>query len=358
MKMPKSKSIGTNLAGAFALAAGTVMVAKLIRGVWARATVSFTHKAVLITGGSRGLGLAMARRFAQEGARVAIAARDSAELKTAADDLQRRGAERVLTVVCDLRDRAAISAMIDTVANEFGRIDVLVNNAGIMVIGPFENLGMEDFEASLDLHFWAPLLAVQAALPHMPKNGTGRIVNISSIGGRIAPPHLAAYCAGKFATTGISDAMGAELAAKRIPVSTVLPGLMRTGSYVHAQTRGQQALEFSWFSIAAALPVASMNTGRAARQIVEGCRQGRRRVIVHWETRLAVLAEAILPEVTLRALSLVARFLPKPVGAPVQPIPSGVWRKQAEPQRQPPRWLAWLTGQAETVYNELRGERR
>ena len=341
-----------------ALAARTAaaLAATLFRYVRARATFSFSHKAVLITGGSRGLGLAMARCFAKEGARIAIVARDTAELRAAEADLCQWGAEEVYCATCDLRDRVATEAMVQAVAQRFGRIDVLINNAGIMVVGPLENQELADFEACLDLHVWAPLIITRAALPHMPKNGTGRILNISSIGGRIAPPHMAAYNTSKFAETGLSDSLGAELARKRIPVTTVLPGLMRTGSHIQALTRGRQTAEYSWFAAAATLPLFAVNATRAARKIVEGCRQGRRRVIVSWKARIAILAEALAPNLTLELLALSSRFLPPPtVESAGSPFPIGRrLEEEARTRGGAARWFAWLSERSETRNNEIR----
>src|SRR5436309_7591109 len=105
---------------------------------------------------------------------------------------------------------------------------------------------VEDFEETMRVHFWGPLYATLAALPHLRKQDTGRIVNISSIGGRIAVPHLAPYSASKFALAGLSDGLRTELAREGIYVTTVFPGLMRTGSHVNAQFKGKRRAEFTW----------------------------------------------------------------------------------------------------------------
>ena len=148
-----------------------------------------------------------------------------------------------------------------------GRIDVLVNNAGIIQVAPFENLNMQDFSSSMDVHAWGPLYMVQAVTPHMKRQGEGRIVNISSIGGLVAVPHLLAYTMGKFALTGLSDGLRAELAKDGIRVTTVAPGLMRTGSHVNAFFKGQHRKEFAWFSISGTNPLLSTHS-RA------GCHEG------------------------------------------------------------------------------------
>ncbi|MEI6350658.1 MAG: SDR family oxidoreductase [Verrucomicrobiota bacterium] len=326
-----------------------LLATRLLRWLAAKATYSFQHKVVLITGGSRGLGLALARRFAREGARIAIVARDHAELLAAKSDLERCGAEAVFPVVCNLRDHGATEAMVESVAEHFGALDIVVNNAGVIVFGPFENHELSDFELTMDLHAWAPLIVTRAALPHLPKDGTGRIVNISSIGGRIPQPHLSAYNMSKFAGAGLSDALGIELARRGISVTTVAPGLMRTGSHVHAMLRGDHEAEFAWFSNTAALPIFSISAERAARQIVEACRQGRRRLTITWQARAAVIANALLPNTTARALSIVNRMMPAPVSTPTES------RSGAESRsRLTPHWLTWLNDRASRRYNEVK----
>jgi len=210
-----------------------VLFTGLAIGAWAlarnsRSRFSFAKKVVLISGGSRGLGLVMARQFAREGARIALLARNADELARSKNDLESRGAQ-VLTAQCDLTDRAQIVSAVETVVAHFGGIDVLINNAGVIEVGPLAHMTREDFERSLAIHFWAPYELTMQVRPLMARRGGGRIVNISSIGGKIAVPHLAPDVTGKFALTGVSDSTRAELAAENIHVTTVAPGMRRTG---------------------------------------------------------------------------------------------------------------------------------
>jgi len=185
-----------------------------------RRNFDFKDKVVLITGGSRGLGLVLAREFASQGARIAICARDGAELATAKEDLESRGAE-VFDALCDVRGPDEINQLVGDVCMRFGQIDVLVNNAGIIQVGPLETQTEKDFEDALDIHFWAPYHMIQTVLPMMRGAGSGRIINIASIGGKLAVPHLAPYCASKFALVGLSSALRVELAKENIFVTTV-----------------------------------------------------------------------------------------------------------------------------------------
>lgn len=213
-----------------------LLVGGLVRSRMHR-RVSFLDRVVVITGGSRGLGLEMARRLANEGARLALLARNAPELELARQELVSRA--EIVVIPCDVGVRAEVEGAIEQVLRRYGRIDVLINNAGIIQIGPVEHMRVEDFENAMDVHFWGPLYAMMAVLPVMKRQGGGRIVNISSIGGEVAVPHMAPYAASKFALVGLSDAYRAELAKDGIMVTTVSPGLMRTGSYYHANFKGQ-----------------------------------------------------------------------------------------------------------------------
>ncbi len=294
------------LLGVGALAAVATMLKK-------RPKYDFENKVVLITGGSRGLGLVLAREFAAEGARIAICARDGEELAAAREDLESRGAE-VFDAICDVRNQADVEELIEDVKTRFGQIDVLVNNAGVIQVGPLEEQTQKDFEDAMAIHFWAPFYAMQAVLPEMRERGMGRIINISSIGGKIAVPHLAPYCASKFALVGLSSAMHVELARENIFVTTVCPGLMRTGSYVNAYFKGQNEKEFALFSISNALPVTSISAERAARSIIGAARRGDAEAIISVQAQIAAKMNNLFPELTADVLSLTARLLPSKGG--------------------------------------------
>ena len=247
-----------------------------------RAAYDFKGKSVLITGGSRGLGLVMARELAHEGAKLTLVARDEEELDRATRDIRARQPSAAVTAVsADVRRRYDAERAIAQAVERYGRIDVLINNAGIIQVGPLDHMKLSDYDDAMNTHFWGPLYMITAALPHMRREGEGRIVNISSIGGRIAIPHLVPYSASKFALAGLSEGLRMELAGDNIVVTTVYPGLMRTGSPVNAMFKGKRPQEYAWFAISDSLPLASIDAGRAARQIVDACRQGRGRADHH-----------------------------------------------------------------------------
>jgi short-subunit dehydrogenase len=269
----------------------------------------FKGKIALITGGSRGLGLEIARQFCARGAKVSLLARDAEELASAKNELTQFGAE-VLTIQCDLLESAQIQSAVQQTLQHFHKIDILINNAGIIEVGPLAHLQLKDFDRAIRLHFWAPYILQFLIVPHMRANGSGRIVNISSIGGRIAVPHMAAYSASKFALTGFSDAIRAELARDKIYVTTVTPGLMRTGSHVYATFKGDHAAEYRWFNWSSKIPFASISMERAARKIVGACARGRAVLVMPFSTYLIIAANAVFPNLMANVMKMFNHSLP------------------------------------------------
>lgn len=289
-----------------------VLTALAVRGK-AKRHIDFKDKVILITGGSRGLGLVLAREFAFEGAKIAICARNGEELLDAKHELENYGAE-VFDAICDLRDQSQVNQFVEDVCMRFGRIDVLVNDAGVIQVGPLEVQTQSDFEEAMAIHFWAPFYTMTAVVPVMKRQGSGRIVNISSIGGKIAVPHLAPYCASKFALVGLSKAMRVELSKDNIFVTTVCPGLMRTGSHVNALFKGQNEKEFAWFSIGNALPFSSVSAENAALQIINAARNGDAELIISIPAKIAAKMNELLPELTADITALINQILPSPGG--------------------------------------------
>ena len=308
---------------------------------------SLQGRTVLITGGSRGLGLALARQMADEGARLAICGRDQESLERARASLAQSGAE-VVAVPADVTDPASVGELIEMVRQRLGPIDVLVNNAGVIEVGPAVTMSVADYEEAMATNFWGMLYPTLALLPEMRARRSGRIVNITSIGGKLGIPHLLPYSASKFAAVGFSQGLRAEVAADGIKVVTVCPGLMRTGSPRNAIFRGQHRSEYAWFSISDALPGLSISAENAARRIVAACRRGDAEVLFPVPARLAAVVNAVAPGLTASVLAAVDRLLPGPDGG------SRGRRKGAEIQsRLSPSWLSRLGDRAAKKYNQI-----
>jgi NAD(P)-dependent dehydrogenase (short-subunit alcohol dehydrogenase family) len=325
--------------------AGAIAGARLIRR---RRAIDFNGRVVLITGGSRGLGLVMARLFAAEGARLVLFARDERELDRARQLLQEEHGVEVMALKCDVRRWPDVRAAVRQVLDEWTTVDVLVNNAGVIQVGPLEHMQHEDYENAMATHFWGPLHMMLEVVPVMRRQKFGRIVNISSIGGRIALPHLAPYSASKFALTGLSDAVRAELAPYGIRVTTVSPGLMRTGSPLNAQVKGRHQAEYAWFAIFDSLPGLSTSARRAGRDIVEACRYGDAALTITLPARAAVLLNELAPNVVAAFMALAAQLLPAPAG------PEGNEPKRGRESESPwaPSVATVLTNRAAVINNE------
>jgi len=330
------------------LAVALLFVAWLVLRLIRTHRFSLRNKIFVITGGSRGLGLVLARQICAAGGKVALIARDGDELGRAKADLTPRGGV-VLTIECDLLDAGQIQSAVRQIIDRFGKIDILINNAGIIEVGPLEHMTREDFEHAMRLHFWAPLELISQIVPEMRTWGGGRIVNISSIGGKLAVPHLAPYSASKFALTGLSDALRAELARDNIHVITVAPGMMRTGSHVNARFKGKHDAEFAWFAASAGAPLISMSAERAARKILAACRRGQSSLTLTFAARTAILGNALFPNVTGYMMKLINGLLP---GAGKDEANQS--RAGSQLRRLAPEWLTRLGDSATIRNNEER----
>jgi short-subunit dehydrogenase len=308
--------------------------------------INFRGKTTLITGGSRGLGLLLARQLIADGARVAICARDFEELDRAVQDLAHYGGN-ALAIPCDLTDEARVNEMVAVVEQRLGPIDLLVNNAGNIIVGPIDTMRSEDFEASMDVNFYGALFTTLAVLPSMRRRGRGRIVNIASIGGKLSVPHLLPYCASKFALVGFSEGLRSELAGTGISVTTVCPGLMRTGSARQALFKGSVREEHAWFSASSSLPGITMSAERAARQILEAAARGDSEVTLSLPAKMIRLVHGIAPGLTSDVLGIVNRALPDSGGG----VDTRIAGKAIEPCRS--SWLTALGDRAAHRNNEI-----
>ncbi len=318
---------------------GAVVGAALLRSLLEKPkTISVAGRVVVITGGSRGLGLQLAAEFGKAGARLVLAARDEAELERARGFLLEWGAissaDSVLLVRCDLKQAAECEKLIEQATEHFGRIDVVINNAGVIHVGPVEKQPLQAYRDAMESNFFSTLQTTQAVLPQMLEQREGAIVNITSIGGKIPVPHLAPYVASKFAEVGFSETLHAELRSKGIRVTTVCPGLMRTGSYPNAIVTGELEKEYRWFSLGASLPGVAHSSKSAARKILQAVVEGKTEITIGWDAYLAARITGLAPDVTQAVGHLAnSTVLPRPRGTDkptvakeIKPIPFRPWQ--------------------------------
>ena len=305
---------------------------------------SVAGKVVVITGGSRGLGLQMAAEFGRAGSRLVLAARDMAELERARGFLLEwdafSSAQDVLLVACDVREAAECEKLIRQATEHFGRVEILINNAGVIYVGPIEKQPLEAYREAMESNFFSALQMTQAVLPQMLERRAGAIVNIASIGGKIPVPHLAPYVASKFAAVGFSETLHAELRSKGIRVTTVCPGLMRTGSYPNAIVVGELEKEYRWFSLGASLPGVAHSSEAAARKILQAVVEGRTEITIGLDAYLAARFAGVAPDVTQFIGHLAnSAVLPKAKGTTTPTPAKGIKPIQFRPWQLLSNWL-------------------
>lgn len=322
---------------AAALLGATLVCRELLQR---RGVASLEGAVALVTGGSRGLGFLLARELVREGCRIAICARDAVELERASRDLAREGTE-VVALVCDVSDRAQVERMVAEATRRLGPVDILVNNAGIIQVGPIETMSLSDFEQSMGTMFWGTVYPTLALLPDMLRRQSGRIVNITSIAGKVSVPHLLPYDCAKYAAVGFSEGLRAELNGRGVTVTTIVPGLMRTGSFLNALFKGQHDKEFTWFALGASLPFISMDAERAARQIVQALKRGSPVRILSVPANVLARFHGLMPGTSASVINRLGRLL-------LPPAPPGDGRDLLPGKRileaMDGALLRWLTG--------------
>jgi NAD(P)-dependent dehydrogenase (short-subunit alcohol dehydrogenase family) len=281
----------------------------MIQALRARSRRAATGRIAAVVGGSRGLGLDLCRELVRRDYRVALCARDAAEVERVRLEFEERGVE-VLARVHDATDGAAMQQFVAEIVARHGRLDLLATCAATIQVGPLEAMTQVDFEDALQQIFWTTYHASMAALPVMRTQRHGHIAHVTSIGGKISVPHLLPYSTAKFAATGFSEGLRFAVARDGIRVTTITPGVLRTGAHVNAPFKGDQEAEYSWFSAGATLPLVSLGSERAARRILDAVERGKVECTLSAPVRLAVVAKALFPGLASRLLSLQDALLP------------------------------------------------
>ncbi|WP_408095562.1 SDR family NAD(P)-dependent oxidoreductase [Peredibacter sp. HCB2-198] len=273
------------------------------------------NKVVLITGGSKGLGYVLAEHLIKEECKIAICARDESELENAKDHL----GKDVLTLRCDVSKEEEVNQLVSDVIKHFGKLDILINNAGVIQVGPMETFKRSDFETAMDIMYWGIVNTTLAVLPHMKERKDGHIVNVTSIGGKISVPHLLPYSAAKFAAVGFSEGIAVELRKDNIFVTTVVPWLMRTGSYVNAFFQRGNKKEFKLFAFSSTAPLLTISADKAARRIVKALKERKAFKIVGFQAGLLNEIHHFFPNLSVKVLGTVSEFIPaEPKKAPLE----------------------------------------
>jgi len=284
----------------------------------------------LVTGGSRGLGMCLARELGRRGLKVALCARDEEELERARADLAAEGIE-AWAFPGDVTDREGMRTLVADVEESLGPVELLVNNAGILQVGPAETMSLEDLERAMETIFWGAVHSAAAVLPAMRARRHGTIVNVTSLAAAVAFPHLSTYSAAKFAMRGWSEALAAEAAKYGVLVVTVIPGLMRTGSFGRALVKGRRSAEANLLAVAASLPLLTVGADGAARKIVQAVEARRRFLVLGLPARLLRVAHALFPGSLVGALARANRLLPSSPrdegGDERMPLPAELFRR-------------------------------
>ena len=224
------------------------------------------NKVVLITGASSGIGAAIARLFAREGAKLALAARSLEKLQALAASL----GPDAIPLQTDMADPSQVRQMVRTTIERFGRLDILVNNAGVGMYAAVSSMLPEQFKQVVATNWMGPVYAIQSAIPYMRKQGGGQIINISSVAGKVAIPWMGAYCSTKFALNALSDSLRMELAPDHIQVLSVCPGRIET-PFVRNAFRDVATKP---------LPTDGISAERVARATLRASLHGKREIVV------------------------------------------------------------------------------
>lgn len=302
----------SSVAGVLGLVAGAGLV--LSAAARRARRIDLRGRVVMITGGARGLGFDIAREFLARGSKLAICGRDGDGVARAVEQLKSQGAD-VFGAPCDASNPEQVQAYVQQVLERFGTIDVLVNNAGQCFAGPAAQLDAETMDKALRGIFWVQFQPTMAVLPHMRSRRFGRIVNITSIAGKLPVAHQAAYTAGKHAATGWSETLAIELAREGVHVSTLTPPPLRNGAPLHVHFNGDAEGEFLWFTRILTSRLATTTSDRTARTVVDAAEHGDGERPISALSWFGTRVQGLAPNLMAWTMTQLERWQPHP-GAP------------------------------------------
>lgn len=267
------------------------------------------NKVVLITGGSKGLGLELAKQLTKQHCKLALCARSMEELQKAKAEVDRLGGS-VFISPCDVADKVSVKKLIQQVINHYGHLDIVINDAGIMIVGAMESYRDKEYEDAMNVMYWGIVNTTLAVLPHMKQRQEGQIINITSIGGKVSIPHMLPYTSAKFAAVGFSQGITAELRKDNIYVTTIIPGLMRTGSYTNALFQKDNKNEFKLFSMMSTAPLITISAEKAARETLKAANRKAAVKVIGLPAKILKELYHFLPETMISFFGFVSKYLP------------------------------------------------
>ncbi|MBC8357734.1 MAG: SDR family oxidoreductase [Candidatus Aminicenantes bacterium] len=256
---------------------------------------------VLITGASSGIGKALAFEFANKGAKLAITSRSFGSLRKVADELEDTfpGIQAPLAVACDVANREKVNQLIKRCEDQLGGIDILINNAGTGVYGYSEMTALEDFRSVMEVNFFGAVHCILRVLPLLKKNGSGLIVNISSVAAMYGVPYLGAYSASKAALVALGQSLRAELAGSGVSIMNVYPGYTQTGFFEKEKNVGG----------AHRPPGPYVSPQRVAKTIVRAIKKEKQELILSLGGKMLALSRSFLPWLVIRVMKRIANKL-------------------------------------------------
>ena len=270
---------------------------------------SLDKKVAVVTGAASGIGRALAIELAKEGCSLALADRDEVGLaETAKLASAAQSSVRVRTYGVDVGSEDSMRNFAQAVDEEYGRVHLLVNNAGVTVTGEFVNQSLEDFRWIFDVNFWGVVYGCKFFIPQLERAGGGTIVNLSSLFGLVGVPMQSSYCSTKFAVRGLSESLSAELADSKIDVISVHPGGISTNIVKNARTRGEEASRMQGH-LERLFETKMMPPEDAARRIIRGVKRGWPRLLITKETYVADAIKRVLPAIPPRVVNRARRLM-------------------------------------------------
>ena len=256
--------------------------------------MDFQGKVVVVTGASSGIGKATSIDFAKEGAQVVCVSRNGEKIKKVVDEIKSFNGKSI-GVTCDVSSHALVKRMVDKVYEQFGRVDVLVNCAGFGIYKSLKDHSIDEMEELMKTNYFGTVYTTKEVLPIMENQGTGHIVNIASMAGKLSFPNYSAYCASKFAVVGFTQSLRIELEQKNIGVSLICPAGAKTNFYDHPSFEGHPHKTD---------PESMLNPHDVSRTIIDAVKSNKAEVHLPWTENVILAGKGAFPTIFRKFQSL------------------------------------------------------